>query len=153
MQKVICRVRGVARRATTFHIGQQRASCVRDKLLTHGDFAGTEPATLAIDLVVSFVFDIPKAQRPRVECVFVFVCRPCDSRPIQLGVSINGDIKAAFARLNARLFIHRLIIAVHLGFSGIDAAVHTTRLANAATRTHAGLFGIVLVDGLLARQG
>ncbi|MGF7411134.1 hypothetical protein WOB51_17875, partial [Providencia alcalifaciens] len=56
---------------------------------------------MAVNLVVGLVLDIPKAQRTRVELVFVFVCGRGDNRPIQLGVFIDGDIETAFAYLNS----------------------------------------------------
>nr|WP_241098724.1 hypothetical protein [Providencia huaxiensis] len=59
---------------------------------------------MAIHLVLSFIFDIPKAQRARIQLVLFSVRSAANHRPIELRMIADGDIKTTFTCINKRQF-------------------------------------------------
>ncbi len=86
------------------HIGQQGACGITRKLVCKWRAPCAKAATLAIHLVFSFIFDIPKAQRARIQLVLFSVRSAANHRPIELRMITDGDIKTAFACINKRQF-------------------------------------------------
>src|SRR5471032_1606785 len=74
---------------------------------------GAEAHALVLDLIVGLVFDVAKAQRAGIEFIFVSGGRRANDRAVKLGMLADPNIEAALARKDARLFLHRVIVAVH----------------------------------------
>ena len=71
--------------------------------------ANGEPPVLKPPLWLSTLnsalfFDIPKAQRARIQLVLFSVRSAANHRPIELRMITDGDIKTAFACINKRQF-------------------------------------------------
>lgn len=67
---------------------------------------------------LGFIFNIAKAQCAGIQFVLIRRCRGANNRTVKLGVIPYGNIKAAFARKDAGLLLHRIKVAVHFVLSG-----------------------------------
>ncbi|CNH77465.1 Uncharacterised protein [Yersinia enterocolitica] len=61
---------------------------------------------------IGFILDVTEAQSPGIQCVFIGSSGRSNHRTIKLGMLADGDIKTAFARKDASLFLHTIIIAM-----------------------------------------
>ncbi|CNJ54115.1 Uncharacterised protein [Yersinia mollaretii] len=101
---------------------------------------------------VGFVLDIAEAQSAGVETVLALVSRAGNHRAIQLRVFADRDIKAAFARKNTGLLLHRVIIAVQFVLTHAQVDRSAARDRDTDTAADAGLLRVIIIAVLLALQ-
>ncbi len=129
---------GRAVAARTVNPGQQAVGHVPGKLAADAA-AGADAHALVLNLIFSLVFYVVPAQRAGIQPVQGCICRRTNNRAVQLRMFTHSDIKAAFARQQSGLLLHRLIVAVHLILAHVDAGRAGHR-AKVKAGTRAGIF-------------